>query len=212
MESRQTLPIAAHYSITAPAADRRMTAITPLRVALYGGTFDPIHHGHLILARDAIEQLQLDRIVFIPAGISPHKLEAPPTPPEVRRKLLAAALEGEPRFELDDRELLRDGPSYTVDTVEAIAAGLPRAKLYYFIGGDNVPKLSTWHRFETLRQLVEFVVFPRGPMPACEYQSIGRQLDISSTEIRERVAQGASIRYLVPESVRTLIDHHRLYR
>jgi nicotinate-nucleotide adenylyltransferase len=189
-----------------------MPASASLRLALYGGTFDPVHHGHLILARDAIEFLELDRIVFLPTGISPHKLGAPPTPPEVRRKLLESALEGEPRFELDDRELRREGPSYTIDTVEAITARLPGATLFYLIGSDNVAKLHTWHRYETLRQLVEFVVFPRGPVAASGFKSIGRRLDISSTEIRERVAQGAPIRYLVPEPVRTLIDYHRLYR
>ena len=93
-----------------------------MAIGLYGGTFDPIHHGHLILARDALERLGLERVVFIPAAISPHKLDREPSPAPVRRAMVAAAIAGEERFALDDRELHRAGPSFTVDTVEEIRA------------------------------------------------------------------------------------------
>lgn len=186
---------------------------SPRRIALYGGTFDPVHHGHLILARDAIELLRLDRVIFIPAAISPHKLGTAPTPARLRSELLARAIEGEPRFELDECELHREGPSYTIDTVEAMHARHPGAEFFYLIGHDNVRKLHTWHRFEDLRALVQFAVFDREECNAGHtYPVLRRRVDISATEIRERIARGASIRYLVPETVREFIEQHHLYR
>jgi nicotinate-nucleotide adenylyltransferase len=186
----------------------------PLRIGLYGGTFDPIHHGHLILARDAVELLALDRLIFLPAAISPHKLASDPTPAEIRRDLLGAAMNGESGFSLDDREIYRDGPSYTVETVEALRGEMPGAEYVYLIGEDHLPKLSTWHRFEELRGMVEFVVFGRGQHLAGteSFRRIERRLDISATEIRARVARGASIRYLVPETVHKIIEQHHLYQ
>jgi nicotinate-nucleotide adenylyltransferase len=185
---------------------------TTRRIALYGGTFDPVHHGHLILARDAMDLLNLDGVIFIPAAISPHKLATRPTPAELRREMLARAIAGEPQFELDDCELHRQGPSYTVETVEAMRARLPDTEFFYLIGDDNVLKLHTWHRFEELRSFVQFVVFHRdGAGAKHDYPILPRRIDISATEIRERIARGASIRYLVPETVRELIEHHRLY-
>jgi nicotinate-nucleotide adenylyltransferase len=192
--------------------------IPALRVGLYGGTFDPIHHGHLILARDAIEQLGLDRIVFLPAAISPHKLARAPAPAELRREMVAAAIAGEPRFEMDDSELRRSGPSFSIDSVERFRARHPEARLYYLIGADNVRDLSTWRRIEELRRMVQFVVFGRGgensepnSEEAHEFPVLPRRIDISATEIRRRVASGISIRYLVPEPVRLLIESHHLY-
>lgn len=182
-------------------------------IALYGGTFDPIHHGHLILARDAIEELGIDRVIFIPAAISPHKLERAPSPAPVRSAMVAAAIAGEESFVQDDRELHRAGPSFTVETVEEIRARHPRETVVYLIGEDNVAKLDTWHRIGDLRRLVEFVVFGRGAnLVPHGMRALQRRLDISSTEIRERIARGASIRYLVPEPVRELIEHHHLYQ
>jgi nicotinate-nucleotide adenylyltransferase len=184
-----------------------------MRLGLYGGTFDPIHHGHLILARDAIEQLALDRVVFIPAALSPHKLESSPAPPEVRRDLVAAAIAGEPRFVLDDSEIHRAGPSFTIDTVEHVRAAHPAAELFYFIGEDNLAALHTWRRIDELRQLAQFVVFGRGENgPAHDFPRLARRIDISATEIRGRVARGESIRYLVPDPVRALIEQHHLYQ
>ena len=186
----------------------------PLRIGLYGGTFDPIHHGHLILARDAMEALKLDRIIFVLAAISPHKLASNPTSAVLRREMLGAATNGESGFSIDDRETRREGPSYTVDTVEALRSEMPSARFVYLIGEDHLPKLSTWHRFEELRGMVEFAVFGRGhDFPGFErVRPIERRLDISATEIRARVARGASIRYLVPETVRKLIEQHHLYQ
>ena len=186
-----------------------------MRLALYGGTFDPVHHGHLILARDALEQLALDRVVFIPAGLSPHKLATSPASAALRREMLTAALADEPGFVLDDSELTSTGPSFTIDTVERVHAAHPGAQLFYLIGADNLRELHTWRRIEDLRRLVEFVVFGRGDhekQGPDSFRTLSRRIDISATDIRQRVAHGQSIRYLVPEPVRSLIAAHHLYQ
>jgi nicotinate-nucleotide adenylyltransferase len=187
----------------------------PLRLGLYGGTFDPIHHGHLILARDAIETLKLDRIIFLPAAISPHKLDQATTPSELRRAMVAAAIADEPRFFMDDSELRRPGPSFAIDSVEQIHAQHPGASLYYLIGADNLRELHTWRRIDDLRRLVQFAIFGRGlanPEAKHDFPTLPRRIDISATEIRERVACGVSIRYLVPDPVRSVIESHHLYQ
>ncbi len=185
-----------------------------MRLALYGGTFDPVHHGHLLLARDALEVLELDRVIFIPAALSPHKLATSPASAELRRAMLSAALADEPGFVLDDSELAQPGPSFAIDTVKRIRATHPDALIHYLIGADNIPKLHTWRSIDELRQLAEFVVFGRdhgGPDTDGGFRTLPRRIDISATEIRQRVAHGASIRYLVPEPVRSLIATHHLY-
>jgi nicotinate-nucleotide adenylyltransferase len=182
------------------------------RIGIFGGTFDPIHHGHLILARDAVETLQLESVIFIPAALSPHKLEREPTAPEIRLKMLCAAIESEPSFATDALELERPPPSYTIDTVEALRQREPEAEFIYLVGEDNVSRLSTWHRFSELSQMVQFAVLDRGglkiPHP---YPTIRRHLDISATDIRNRVASGQSIRYLVPPAVESIIRERQLY-
>ena len=201
-----------------------------MRTALYGGSFDPIHHGHLILAREAMEQLVLDRVIFIPAAQSPFKLDRTPAPAAVRLRMVRAAIVGEPRFECDPSEVEREGPSFTVDTVEAWRAKFPNDEFFCLIGEDNVRDLPKWRRYEELSDMVEFVVFGRdlspapradftfvtfdvGPrVPLCEVPVIQRRVDISATEVRKRVAQGYSIRYLVPDAVCALIETHRLYQ
>ena len=202
------------------------------KIGLYGGTFAPVHHGHLILGRDAVEILGLDHLVFIPAAVSPHKLGSVPgaTGPQ-RLAMLAAALAGEERLALDDRELHRTGPSYTIDTLLELRAELSAdTELFYLIGEDNGAALHTWHRAEELSALVRFVVFrreakfpssaafpPSSPLlPSTFYllpsPRLPRLVDISATEIRNRVAKSQSIRYLVPEAVAGFIEAQRLYR
>lgn len=183
------------------------------KIGVFGGTFDPIHHGHLILARNALEQLDLDEVIFIPAAISPHKLERTPTAAEVRLKMLCAALEGEPCFCLDTMELERPAPSYTVDTIEALRAREPDAEIVCLIGEDNVAQLPTWHRFAELSQIVKFAVLDRSGLKITHpYTVVRRHLDISATDIRNRVARGRSIRYLVPPAVEKIIRERQLYR
>ena len=184
-----------------------------MRTALYGGSFDPIHHGHLILAREAMEQLALDRIIFIPVAQSPHKLDRTPAPPAVRLAMVRAAIVGESRFECDDSEVKREGPSFTVDTVEVWRAKAPGDELFCLIGEDNVRELPKWRRYDELRKMVRFVVFGRDvSAPPHDFPWVNRRVDISATEVRKRVAQGRSIRYLVPEVVREIIETHRLYQ
>src|SRR4051812_21402900 len=114
------------------------------RTGLFGGSYDPIHLGHLILAREALEQLGLDRVIFIPAAISPHKLHREPAPAETRLEMVRVAIEGEPGFEVEDCELGRGGPSFTIDTVRWLRERHPGDEFFYFIGDDNLAKLDTW--------------------------------------------------------------------
>jgi nicotinate-nucleotide adenylyltransferase len=183
------------------------------KIGIYGGTFDPVHHAHLILAREALEKLALEQVIFVPAAISPHKPDRVPTPSAIRFEMLRAAIDSEPRFCMDDLELHRPPPSYTYDSIVELRRRDPQQEMYYFIGSDNVPRLHTWHRFDELRQLVQFVVLHRGMAPVrCDFPVIARHIDISATEIRNRVATGRSIRYLVPPAVEEIIQRHQLYR
>jgi len=182
------------------------------KIGIYGGTFDPIHHAHLILAREARELLQLEKVIFVPAAISPLK-DAPVAPAETRLSMLRAAIETETGFAIDDCELRRPPPSYAIDTVEEIRKRKGDAEIYYLIGEDNIPELEKWHRFAELQKLVHFVVLARtGSRTVYSYEVIRRKIDISATDIRNRVASGRSIRYLVPPSVEEIIRRHNLYR
>lgn len=185
-----------------------------MRIGLYGGTFDPIHHGHLILARDAIEHLDLQRLIFIPNTISPHKQTRQAAPASLRCEMVAAAIAGEPQFELDDSELRRGGTSYTIDTVLSLRERFPDADLFYLIGEDNLSQLQTWRRIEELTRLVQFVVLHRSAEPAAHsfITLQQRRVDISATEIRLRVARGESVRYFLPQSVIAIIEQHQLYQ
>lgn len=188
--------------------------MAPLRkLGLLGGSFDPIHHGHLILAREALESLGLDRVILIPNGISPHKLARPPAPAALRCEMLKEAVRDEPGLDWDDCEIRRPGPSFAIDTIQEMAARFPGAELYYFIGEDNLASLHTWKEIALLTSMVKFVILARGSETLVhEWPVIPRSVDISSTEIRNRIARGLSVRYLVPESACEIISKHRLYR
>ena len=183
------------------------------KIGIFGGTFDPIHHGHLILAREALETLDLETVIFIPATASPHKLDQKLAAPDVRLEMLRAAIESEPGFALDPMELRRSSPSYAVDSVEALCQREPDVELFYLIGEDNVGRLTTWHRFSELSKMVQFIVLARsGVKTEHPYRTIRRHLDISATNIRNRVATGRSIRYLVPPAVEKIIRDRQLYK
>jgi len=183
------------------------------KIGIYGGTFDPIHHGHLIIAREVLETLGLERVIFVPARVSPFKKAAPIASGEIRLSIMRAAIENEAGFAVDDCELHRTPPSYTIDTVEEIRRHECDASIYCLIGEDNVEQLPQWHRFPELEKIVRFVVLDRsGKQPSHSYQLIHRRIDISATEIRRRVAQNESIRYLVPNSVGQIIQREKLYR
>ena len=131
------------------------------KIGIYGGSFDPIHHAHLILAREALESLQLSEVIFVLAAQSPHKTESEPAAPEARWQMLTTALAGEKGFSASRMELDRPPPSYSIDTVEQLRAENPTAEFSFLIGEDNLPKLPSWHRFEDLRQMVRFIVLDR---------------------------------------------------
>jgi nicotinate-nucleotide adenylyltransferase len=182
-------------------------------IGIFGGTFDPIHNGHLILARDAVEQLSLEELLFIPAALSPHKLGQSPSTADVRVEMIRAAIEGEPQLCFDTLELERPAPSYTIDTIEALRTREPGAQFIYLIGEDNVARLSTWHRFDELKKMVQFVVLDRtGVKTEHPFPTVRRHIDISASDIRNRVARGQSIRYLVPPAVEEIIRRRQLYR
>jgi nicotinate-nucleotide adenylyltransferase len=183
-----------------------------MRIGLYGGTFDPIHHGHLILARQALEEFKLDRLVFVPAAESPFKLHNHTAPASDRLAMLRLAIKGEDRFEVDALEIERGGVSYSIDTVKMFRSRDPEAELFFLVGEDNAYRLTEWHRFEELKKLVAFVVLSRSEdFQSPEYPVVQRRIEISSTEIRNRVANQESITYLVPESVERYIEQHQLY-
>ena len=182
------------------------------KIGIYGGTFDPVHHAHLILARAALERFALERIVFVPTRLSPHK-KASVAAPEVRLDMLRAAIEGEAQFEVDDCELQREPPSYSIDTVEKLHHRYPGAHLFLLIGDDNLAGLPNWRGFEDLRHMVTFIVLQRAFIPvAHEYLSVDRRIDISATEIRNRIASGRTIHFLVPRAVEQIIRARGLYR
>jgi len=184
-----------------------------MRIGILGGSFDPIHHGHLILARAAREELGLDRIIFIPANMSPHKTETKPATAEDRMEMVRLAIEGEEGFEASDIELKRPAPSYTVDTLRGLKKSHPDDEFVLLIGADNVAKFDTWREPEEIKRLAQIAVLDRaGGNVTHEWPVVRRLIDISSTDIRARVAAGRSIRYLTTPQVCGYIASHSLYR
>ena len=183
------------------------------KIGIYGGSFDPIHHGHLILAREAREALNLEKIIFVPAALSPFKALPAVAIGGMRLKMLHAAIEGEEGFGIDDCELRRPPPSWTIDTVLEIQKRETNAEIYLLIGEDTVATLDHWRRFDELNKLVRFLVLDRtGSQTRSDYQIVRRKIDISATDVRKRVAHGQSIRYLVPPAVAEIIQREKLYR
>lgn len=188
------------------------------RLGLYGGSFDPVHLGHLLVARAALEELGLDAVAFIPAARSPFKPSAAPAPDALRLRWLRLALAGEPRFLLDDVELRRGGTSYTVDTVRDVMARHPGAEMSWLIGADHVPTLPQWREAPELARLVEFVVIPRpgsppweAPAPFRVRELRGWPLAVSSSLVRERLRAGLPVSHLVPPHVGEALRESRAY-
>ena len=184
------------------------------KIGIYGGTFDPIHHGHLILAREATESLGIEKLIFVPAAVSPHKKPRATTAQAIRVEMLQAAIMGEPQFTLDLCEIQRGGTSYTIDTVQEIRLREGDAEYFFLLGDDNLSQLETWHLFNELRKLVQFVILSRGNLKVKEssYPVVRRQINISATDIRNRVATGRSIRYLVPPEVEEIIRRRQIHQ
>lgn len=199
-------------------------------VLLFGGSFDPIHHGHLIVARAAAERLQLPRVILIPSAIPPHKQDRSLTSGAHRVALCRAAVAGDDLFDVSDWEMQQAGPSYTLSTVEHFTATTPAGTpLYWLIGMDSLVELHTWYRVDALAEACTLVTAGRpGFVPRLEalrerisaaaLQRIQEHIletpliEISATEIRTRAARRRPLRYLVPDAVAEYIATHHLYR
>jgi nicotinate-nucleotide adenylyltransferase len=192
-----------------------------LKIGFLGGSFDPVHFGHLLAAQDAFEQHHLDRLVLVPAAQAPLKPSDVQSSAVDRLAMLRAAVEWDRRFEISDVELRRGGVSYTIDSVRHFRALYPNDELYWIIGGDQLPKLQLWREVETLAQLVEFIFLERPGFPVKAAPTIpglklhrcdGHLLAISSTELRERTRRGLSLEYFVPHKAIVYIKQQGLYR
>jgi nicotinate-nucleotide adenylyltransferase len=192
-----------------------------VRIGLYGGTFDPIHLGHLRAAETAREGLGLDLVAFLPAAVPPHR-HAPPRDAADRLEMARLATASHPRFEAWDAELRRPGPSYTVETVAALLSERPSDSFVLVVGADTWPEMTSWREPQRLLSLVEVAVVDRpgydGPAPGAPFPGArgvthveGPSLPISATTIRELARQGRSVRYLVPDAVADYILERRLY-
>ena len=189
-----------------------------MKLGILGGSFDPVHLGHLLVAQAAIEELGLDRLFFIPAAQSPFKPDSRPAPDAARLQLLRLALVGKTNCEVDDHEIRRGGVSYTIDTLRDYAKRFPGAELFCLIGADNVAKLNEWREAGELAELAEFVAIPRPNGPAADFPAPfrgrwlkGFPLAVSSQQIRARVKAGSTIENLVPPFVAEAIRAAKLY-
>lgn len=191
------------------------------RVGLVGGTFDPPHVGHLVVARDVLERLGLDEVRFVVAGEPPHKGDRTPAPPELRARMVEACLDGgPPGLRVDRIELERDGPSWTVDTLRALHRREPEVDWVLVVGADQLAEFATWREPEEVGRLATLAVVARNGRdptrvdPGVEVPRITvdvTRMDVSSTEIRRRVREGRSVRWLVPEPALRIMEEEGLY-
>lgn len=181
-----------------------------------GGTFDPIHIAHLIAAAEVHQELGLDQVVFIPAGMPWQKADSVISPAESRLQMVDLAIENDDRFSSSDIEIKRSGNTYAIDTVIELQTENPENDYFWIVGADALAGMPTWHRFDELKELIEIVAVNRNGVANVRldfdytYVQIP-EVDISSTEIRNRVAEGKNIKYLVPDQVATYIQHTGLY-
>ena len=199
-----------------------------MRVGIFGGTFDPIHLGHLTLAEQCREQCRLDEVWFVPAAQPPHKLNISISPAKSRCEMIDFAISGNAAFRLSTIKLDRAGPSFTVATLEQLKADDASRELFLLIGADSFRDLPSWREPARILELATIVAVNRGdrPLPDCwplrticgdladtRIINVGMPaIDISATDIRRRVSEGRSIRYLVPRAVEASIQQNKLYR
>jgi nicotinate-nucleotide adenylyltransferase len=188
------------------------------RIGIYGGSFDPVHLGHQLVAQTALEELSLDRIFFVPAAQSPFKPDQKPTPAPLRAAMLRLALAGKTWAEVDLQEINRGGISYTIDTVQNFRQRFPAADLFWLIGADHVPQLPKWRNAAELGKLITFLVIPRpGDAPVETPAGFRTQwlkgfpLGVSASEIRARVKANLPIDVLTGPLVAEAIRNNRLY-
>ena len=185
-------------------------------IGLFGGSFDPVHHGHLIVARVAAETLGLGELRFVPAREQPFKRGRHAAPAERRAAMLELAVAGEPGFAVESAELDRPGPSYTVDTLRALREREPGRPLTLLLGADAAAELGAWHSADELPALARIVVFARPGSPVPDSPLVSQvipvpAIDISATAVRRRAREGRPLRYWVPDAVAEYILRHRLY-
>ncbi len=191
-----------------------------MKLGIYGGTFDPIHLGHLILAETVREELELDEVWFVPAFQNPHKQGQSTTPPKARMEMLRFAIAGNPFFRLNELEIKRKGTSFTYETLQTIHKENPDDELFLLIGADSLTDFPNWREPETILELAQVVAVNRGRELAVIPESLNADrvtllnmpaIDISATDIRRRCAERESIRYLTPRSVQLFIEANQLY-
>jgi len=195
-----------------------------MRIGIFGGTFDPIHVGHLVLAEQCREQLQLDGVWFIPTGEPPHKPPGGRTPGRQRYEMVQLAIAGHEKFRVLDMEIARSGPSFTVETLSELQALHPDKKFWWLMGADMLRDFPTWREPERIATLARIGAVNRGGLSSPESlptrERFGRIIDdvtipsitLAASDLRERVARGQSVRYLVPRAVEVYIEQHGLYR
>ncbi len=192
-----------------------------MKIGFLGGSFDPVHFGHLIAAQDAYEQYQLDRLILVPAAQAPLKPTGVQSSAEDRLAMVQAAVGWDKRFEVSDFELRKGGVSYTVDSARHFRSLFPHDQLYWIIGGDQLPKMHLWRDIAELAQLVEFIFLERPGHPARATPAVpglrlhrcdGHLVEISSTELRDRVRRGLSLDYFMPHKAIVHIEKNSLYR
>jgi nicotinate-nucleotide adenylyltransferase len=201
-----------------------------MRLGLFGGSFDPVHYGHLLLAECCREQARLDEVWFVPAAVPPHKQQKEPAPDAARVEMLELAIGGHEAFRVSRIEIERGGVSYTVDTLREVKRVRPGDELFFLMGGDSIRDLPTWKEPEAICQLALPLVVRRPNSPEPDFAALAKvvsserieairrqqvdmpQVDLSSREIRQRVAERKSIRYRTPRAVEKYIETHGLYR
>ncbi|MGG2199261.1 nicotinate-nucleotide adenylyltransferase [Paenibacillus validus] len=193
-----------------------------MKVGIMGGTFDPIHIGHLLAAQSVCEELGLDEVWFMPTNVPPHKEQTQGATARQRLEMVRLAVEGHEAFRASDIELVKGGVSYSIETVSLLRERYPDHRFYYIIGADMVQYLPKWHRIDELVRLVTFVGLQRpgfdadleelpAPMKEAVMLASMPQIELSSTLIRERRAAGRPVRYMVPDRVNNYIEVNRLY-
>lgn len=198
-----------------------------MRIGIFGGTFDPVHLGHLVLAEQCREQCRLDEVWFVPARVPPHKSRTDISPAEHRVAMLEFAIAGHERFRIQRIELNRAGPSFTVETLQQFHDESPDWELFLLLGADSVHDLPTWREPHRILQLATVVAVNRGDRPGFSAEKLAGHftqaelqrivtvqmpgLDISSSDIRQRVRESRSVRYLVPRAVEVYIAERGLY-
>ena len=200
-----------------------------MRLGIYGGSFDPIHWGHLLLAECCREQQGLDRVLFLPACQSPHKQEAAPVSAAARCEMVELAIAGHGPFELCTLEVDRGGLSYTIDTLRALREQYPHDQLFLLMGGDTLADFPRWKDPRQIAECCDLLVVDRPGGDPLDFESLAKivaepqlrqwassvvqmpQIDLSSSEIRQRLADGRSIRFQVPRAVEAYLHHHQLY-